>query len=400
MTPPARLLVWQDEPHEFDGQRYWSEWTFGYFVEALAQSLGPVTVAAPTECNAHPRGNPLELPHVRFAPVPGWWSLRAYLRLGTPERRRLHAAIHNLVGTHTAVMVRAPSLAGRLFAREALRRRKPLIVFLGGDIRTAASPLRSTRWLVRLAARALATHMHGGVQQMVRRAALVFAVGQQLYAECRRRNPATFPVITGLVPERCLRWRADSYVGCGPVWLFRAARLTANKGTEHLLDALALLVQRGHDVRLRLVGGCVLPQYLARLQERCRAEGLNERVQWLGHVPFGGLLFDLYHGSTVGVLSSLSEGFPRFINEAWAFSLPVVTARLPGLTPPVLPDENAIVVPCASGPALADGIERVLRDGTLRRRLIAAAFHAAHEYTLERVSAFVAAKIAPLLAGV
>jgi glycosyltransferase involved in cell wall biosynthesis len=228
---------------------------------------------------------------------------------------------------------------------------------------------------------------------MVRQAQLVFTAGNDLFRLCRDLNPNTCALEAGFLRAADLRARADSLPEYGPVTLFRSARITRNKGTEYLLDALGQLVSAGHDVRLKLAGGCRQPAYEAALQADCRRAGLAARVDWLGHVPFGPALFDQYASATVGVLSSLSEGFPDFIREAWAFSLPVVVARLPGLSPPVVPDENAVVTEPASGAALADGVARLLADGALRRRIIAAGFRIAQACVLEQRSRVIAERI-------
>jgi lipopolysaccharide/colanic/teichoic acid biosynthesis glycosyltransferase/glycosyltransferase involved in cell wall biosynthesis len=388
-----RLLFWQDEPYDFDGQHYWSEWTFAFFVEALARHTGPCTLAVPTERHTPPRGHRLDLQDVQLAPLPGWRTLREYLRLPRGRRAELRATARRLVGEHDAVFLRVPSLAARHFADEARRQHKPLIVFVCGDIRSAASPLRAHNPLVRLAARGLATYLHRAVRQQVRQAALVLAAGSALHDFCAQHNSRSYPVIMGLLPESAYCYRDDSYAGAGPVTLFRAARLTPNKGTTLLLDALRLLVDQGIDARLRLAGACSVPSHRADLQHHAQRLGVAARVEWLGHVAFGPPLFELYRTATVGVLTSWSEGFPRFIHEAWALALPVVTTPLAGISPPVVPDDNAVVTPTTSAADVAASVARIVRDTALRRRLIASGFAAAQANTLERASARVAAQL-------
>ena len=63
----------------------------------------------------------------------------------------------------------------------------------------------------------------------------------------------------------------------GTVALFRP-----RKGTEVLLEAMCLLTQRGHDVRLHAVGGFETEQYERELKARAQTLGVSPLVTWTG----------------------------------------------------------------------------------------------------------------------
>ncbi|MFQ5590201.1 MAG: glycosyltransferase family 4 protein [Phycisphaerae bacterium] len=384
------LLVVQDEPHYADESTFCSEANYGYFVNWVGAHAARTTLAVPTARGCTPFGQPLDLPNVAFKEMPYWRSLSTYVRLGRREKRALRALARELVSQHDAVMVRLPSLAAALFARQARLQNRTLVTYLGGNILTAANPLRASNALIRVTARILARYVDRVMMRIVGEADLCFAVGHELFGLCKGRARRAVQLMTSLIPEACLLEREDSHHGEGGWVLFRAARINPNKGTQFLLEALALLLRRGYDVRLKLAGGTNDPVHVAGLRAWCDEHGIADRVDWLGHVAFGEDLFEHYRGSHIGVLSSLSEGFPRFVGEAWAFSLPVVATDLPALRPPAVPDDNALLVAPGSGQALADAIARVIEDTALRRRIIRAGAAVARQNTAEGQSKRVA----------
>lgn len=385
-TERCSLLVLQDEAHHFDGKIYRSEMNFGYFVDWLGRLLPRTTVAVPTDCNGPHFGNPLMLEHVRFERLPFWRSFRTYALLSGSQKRELREQARRLVAQHDAVMVRLPSLAAKWFAREARRQNKALVSYLGGNILVQANPLQSPNPLVRLAAKPMARYIHKRVTRILAQSDLAFGVGKELRDICAAHNPNSRQLITSLISEDDLFARDDTLPADGPIVIFRAARINPHKGTEYLLGAVHQLIGKGYDLRLALAGGTENPGYKAQLQAWCAERGIADRVDWIGHVQFGPEMHRLYRAAHVAVLPSLGEGFPRFINESWAFSLPVVSTALPGLCPPVVPEENAVLVPLASGEALAEAIARVIDDDELRRRIIRGGHAVARDNTAEAQS--------------
>jgi glycosyltransferase involved in cell wall biosynthesis len=330
---------------------------------------------------------------VAFHQLPYWHSMLSYLKLGRRAKRMLRQQARTLVADHDAVMVRLPSLPAKCFAAEAWRQNKVLVCYLGGNILVQANPLQSPNPLVRLAARPVARYAHNVVTRILARSDVSFGVGKELYDLCAAHNRNSRQLITSLISEHDLFARDDTLPADGPIVIFRAARINPHKGTEYLLGAVHQLIGRGYDLRLAMAGGTNHPSYKEQLQRWCAEHKIADRVDWLGHVKFGPEMHRMYRAAHLAVLPSLGEGFPRFINESWAFSLPVVATDLPGLCPPVVPDENAVLVPLASSEALADAIARVIDDDELRRRIIRGGHAVARDNTAEAQSQRVAEMI-------
>ena len=70
------------------------------------------------------------------------------------------------------------------------------------------------------------------------------------------------------------------------------------------------------------------------------------------------------------VLPTLSEGFPRVLNEAMGQSLPIIATNLEEICGVIDNEKHALLVPPQSSTALADAIKRMATDKDLRLRLI------------------------------
>jgi glycosyltransferase involved in cell wall biosynthesis len=78
----------------------------------------------------------------------------------------------------------------------------------------------------------------------------------------------------------------------------------------------------------------------------------------------------LFQSAAIFVLPSRYEGMPNALVEAMTCGLPVVvTDSSPGPLELLRHGINGLVVPGDNAPAMAEAIERLIRDATLRDRL-------------------------------
>jgi glycosyltransferase involved in cell wall biosynthesis len=144
-----------------------------------------------------------------------------------------------------------------------------------------------------------------------------------------------------------------------------SSRLHLSKGHTYLFQALALLVSRGHRIRLRIAGEGAAGAALAR---EATQRGLADVVEFCG---FQRDIPAFLAGLDAFVLPSLDESFGNTALEAMWARRPIVAFRAGGI-PEVLGD-TALLTPPGEVGALANAIERLIGDPELRHRIVQAA---------------------------
>ena len=146
------------------------------------------------------------------------------------------------------------------------------------------------------------------------------------------------------------------------------AHLYPRKGVQTLLRAFARL--RPAAV-LRIVG--IGPEK-SRLEHLARKLGIDDRVHFLGLLPFHDLTSE-YRNATVFALPSAQEGFGIVFLEAMASSLPIVAGRA-GAVPEVVEEgATALLIDPSDDVALARSLETLL-DRPAMRTSMGSAGHA------------------------
>jgi glycosyltransferase involved in cell wall biosynthesis len=148
-------------------------------------------------------------------------------------------------------------------------------------------------------------------------------------------------------------------------------QLKEKKGLRYLVDAMALLRDRGIRARCRIIGEGPLRE---ELEAQVKSVGLDGSVELLGALPHDAVLHH-YAEAAVFTLPCVvasdgdRDGIPNAILEAMAAGIPVVSTPTSGIPEVVRDDDTGLLVPVADRTALADALERLVRDPELRERL-------------------------------
>ena len=208
------------------------------------------------------------------------------------------------------------------------------------------------------------------------------------------RSPRTAEIVSSTVRDEEFFPRTDTCKGPAVRILF-VGFIRPEKGIEYLLDAVASLPM---DIPwgLELIGPREFPEYARKLEDRALDRAIRARIRWSGYVPNGKPLLDRMRAADLLVLPSLSEGTPHVLVEARASGLPCIATKVGGVPSCVTDGYDSLLVPPKDAPALARAIERIVRDGELRRMLIRNGLVTARKQTLGE---FVAAVLRELNAG-
>jgi GT2 family glycosyltransferase len=139
-------------------------------------------------------------------------------------------------------------------------------------------------------------------------------------------------------------------------------RLVEQKDPMLTLDVVAGLRARGHDFLVHLVGDGHLE---AELRERARALGVEDRLRW--HPPSQAMA-RWYASADALLMTSVFEGVPYVVYEAFAMGRPVVVPALPGNRELVDAESGWLIDPRDDVPAYVDALEAVVLDPAGARR--------------------------------
>lgn len=171
-------------------------------------------------------------------------------------------------------------------------------------------------------------------------------------------------------PERLTATGAPTRILC-------VARLVEQKGLTYLLDACALLRDRNFPFTCDVIGGTEEPLYTAywqRLKKKHHRLRLESCVFFRGAQPFATVM-EAYRAADVFVLPCVvardgrRDITPNAIIEAMAMKLPVVSTPIAGVVEIVEHGTSGLLVPPEDPVALANEVERIIRDRALAATL-------------------------------
>ncbi|NHN90901.1 glycosyltransferase [Acetobacter sicerae] len=160
------------------------------------------------------------------------------------------------------------------------------------------------------------------------------------------------------------RIRTSLNVPSDRVVMVAVSRLVRHKGYPELLAAMESVP----DAELWIVGerlssdhGEVLEPYFQRAHDM-----LGSRLRMLGYrtdIPA------ILAAADIFTLPSHFEGLPMSIIEAMLSGLPVVATNIRGSREQVVQDETGLLVPAGESASLADALNRLVRDQSLRMKM-------------------------------
>ena len=158
--------------------------------------------------------------------------------------------------------------------------------------------------------------------------------------------------------------------------LLHVGRVVRHKGVHLLIEAFACLRERHPDAVLRIVGRTETTEYYRGVRDRAQQ---IRNVELVGELSFGDLVLE-YQRAWVFACASLFEGFGMPFLEAQACGAPCVGFDLCSVPEVVDHGKTGLLVPEGDVHALADAIDALLSDDSLRAAMSAAAVERANEF--------------------
>lgn len=145
-------------------------------------------------------------------------------------------------------------------------------------------------------------------------------------------------------------------------------RLTRKKGTGYLIDAVAKIIPKFPNLHVLIIGGELSSDpepFQVELMDKISTYGIDKNVTFTGDrddIPELLSILDIFT-----LPSFTHEGLPRSILEAMAMELPVVATNIRGCREAVIDGETGLIVPPQDSESLANALEKLLVNSSLRK---------------------------------
>jgi len=169
----------------------------------------------------------------------------------------------------------------------------------------------------------------------------------------------------GVEPSVPVQETHDRPISGRPLRVLTIGRLIPLKGQAVLIDAGRVLRTRGVDVDIRVIGG---GPFLPVLFDRARLSGMEHSTHFLGAIGQDGME-EHFQWADVFCLPSMMEGLPVVLMEAMVRGVPVVATAITGVLELVTDNRDGLLVRPGRADLLADALERLAADTTMRERL-------------------------------
>lgn len=146
--------------------------------------------------------------------------------------------------------------------------------------------------------------------------------------------------------------------------ILSVGRLIELKRHDLLIRTFSKLAEAHPDWSLVIVGDGPLQDELSEL---ARELGIEDNVRFPGYTATVG---DWFQQADIFAMPSLYEGFPLALCEAMAMGAPSVVTDYPAGPDSIITDQkDGIIIPLHDEVALADALDRLMRDSAERERM-------------------------------
>lgn len=271
-----------------------------------------------------------------------------------------------LVRRHDLVYLHLPQLEAGALALLTKVLRRPLVVSYQCDIILPTRLLRVVfTWVI-----ALSHYLACALADSIVTTSDDYADTSPILRRFRKKTVSVPPPMELEASEGAgVAFRERHGLGSGPLVGF-VGRFAEEKGIQHLVDAVPLVLQALPQARFVLAGPTdTVPGERVHQRLEPRIEALGGAWIHLGMLPDDELA-GFYDAIDVLVLPSTNstESFGMTQGEAMLAGTPVVTTDLPGVREAVRRTGMGLVVPAGDPSALAGAVVSVLQDPASYRR--------------------------------
>ena len=287
------------------------------------------------------------------------------------------------------VIFRIPTPGFTLIAALSLLLKKPLVVFISGNIREQSDTYFNSRGLIRLLLTLvlqLRVKLHSFFLKRCQHVFCVSSDVMQLYdiTESKRVHLLRTPIISlDDIDVRHARYLTEA-----PQDVFKIIRvcwIQESKGLEDLIKAVHTVSQH-YKVSLDIFGSARDKNYGDRLKGLITELGMDDVINLRGWVSNDDLQY-MYQDFDLHAMSSKAEGMPRVCLESAAKGLPQLLCPVGGVPDFFTHLDDAYITKDCSSESLQEGFKWFLNNRDLMKSMANNALIGVRESSIEHVAA-------------
>ena len=282
------------------------------------------------------------------------------------------------------VMLYDPSLPCQVAALLAKFYKIPAVFFLSARLDFAVKTRAENkgmlyRWLAPVAS----TWYKVIIALMVKHFPTVVS-GRELLKYYARINPNILKIFPTTVRKNDILSRPfEQPENIGITRILSICRIDPCKGIEYALQTMKILKKKGLKFIYNIVGPVSHKDYYKYLIDQIAELGIRDVVSFIGAVSYGDELMEWYQNSHIFILSSITETGPKTLPEAMAAGLPVVATKVGSVPEMVTHGREGFIVNPRDPIAMANFIEKLIMEPSLRHKMAKSALARVNQYTVE-----------------
>lgn len=164
-------------------------------------------------------------------------------------------------------------------------------------------------------------------------------------------------VFNGIPIEKCIKKKTYER----NMEILHVGRFSPEKNHGALVKAIAVLVEKGYEIKLSLYGKGKLEETIKRLVCQLHMENQIHFCGVTDHV------YEVMDKHDIFVLPSIYEGMPMTLIEAMGTGLPILASNVGGIPDMITHEETGLLCePSEEG--IAEGLERLIKSSTERKK--------------------------------
>ncbi len=286
------------------------------------------------------------------------------------------------IKTADIVFLRVPAMNAFLVAFLAWIYKKSVFCYFVGDERSVILNGGKHKCL-RLRIALIISKFHSFLyKKIIRFSKASFFLSTELKNKYEKYNTNSFFIFTSLIDRSDIYIRKKKlYKHHNTIKLLYVGRLSHEKGILYLLQSMQSLIQIKPGIKVLLCGDGPEKETLQNAVKKLR---LHKYIDFLGFLPWGKQLNELYRKSDIFTLPSLAEGIPKVLLEAMSKGLPIITTKVGGIPDIIKNMENGILVPPKDPQAITQAVKLIIENDALRNKIIENGYTNAKEHTASR----------------